>query len=400
MWRNSIVAGFVGSALAAGLAAAPASAGAKWSDPQQVSSDYGRQVAVSEDGEMAAWIRIAGSSRRGPVLTARYRGVKKGWSKPAQITGSQRTRELVLGGGGTSLLIKGATSYGVATRKSGNRWSAPETVAEAERLGGGLISADGRTVVWVDQSGQKAQPQQTSKVMSRTRTAGGSWGPAAEIGEFYDSRRNSFLDILTRIDLSQDGSTVVWMDPAARFVSSERRTDGSWSPPALIQGYPDDVLDKQIVIELHLSQDGSRVVWQSPSGVLTSTKSPAGWTPVDYVMQDEPSAVAMSPNGKVIAYGLSLSDTVAVKRFVSGKWSKQERLGPAKFPVLVVRNKAVAWLRSSFGPSRLRVSLLRKGEWTKPVTVAKQARPPGLSSKADTLVWADRKSGDIRSISR
>ncbi len=400
------VSGMVGGL----LVAAPASAGARWSDPQQVDSRYGWQVSLSDDGETAAWIRTVNFRQWGPVRTARYRGEKKDWSRSKQISGSAETEEVVLSGDGRSLLIKAPTSYSVTTRKSGNRWSALETVAEAKQLGGGRMSADGRTVIWVDESGLLEEAFRPSRVMSRTRSDGGSWGPAVEIGEFFDSSDFVYEDnealawddnnILTRIDLARDGSTAVWMDSVARFVGSERAADGTWAPPKVIQTFAADVVVTPIVRDLQVSADGSRVIWRGADGVLTTTRRPTGWAAVQPVTRGGVSSVALSPDGTVVAYGLYRSGRVEVRQLKSGRWSKPKKLGTARYPHLVVRTKAVAWSGDDLRSSRVRVSLQRKGEWTKPTAVAKKAYRPSLSAKADVLAWADRRSRDILGIRR
>ncbi len=383
------------------VATVPANAGVEWGDPQEVSSRYGWQVQLSDDGEMAAWIRVGNRPGPGPVRTSKYKGTKKGWSKSKAVPGSAESKEVVLGQDGDTLLIKLPTAYATSTRKgASNTWRGVETVADGDNLFGGALSADGQTVVWVKPP-PMAFPPQPGTLLARTRAADGSWGPETQVGEFI-SRGNYYGGSeRTWVALSTDGSTVAWLNNSAQLVSAGKAADGTWGAPSVIQQYSNDQFRNPEVSYLQLSANGSRVLWQSAnSAVLTSTQTSTGWAPVTYVMQNDLSSVAMSPNGKVVAYGQLDPARLRVRRYKSGEWIKPKTLGPSQYPQIVVRNKAVAWVEQESKASKLRVSLLRKGKWRNTTVIAPKAQSPALSRKGDTLAYAGKQAGGIFSVKR
>jgi len=406
MYRvRATLAGSAAALMVAGMVvAAPANAGPEWSEPQRVDTHYGWQVQVSDDGMTAAWIRVGKRPGPGPVRTAKYLAKKQRWSESKAVPGSAEATEVVLNGDGDTLLIKLPTAYATSTRVgTKNRWRSAQVLATGSRLFGGRLSGDGGTAVWVDPPPDPlpvpgAPP--VPRLMSSARTADGTWGAEVEVGELPYVPSHRLTQARTWVALSADASTAAWVNGAAQLVAA-RAAGGSWGAPSLVQQYSDDPYNGPAVSHVQLSANGSRLLWQSGNrAVLTSTRTSTGWADPTYVMQNDVYSTAMSPNGKVVAYGQRDPDRVRVRRYGSGEWGKPKTLGPSQLPQIVVRNKAVAWTQTDGTASKLRVSLLSRGQWQNATKIAAKALSPALSRKADTLLYAGEKAGGIFSVKR
>ncbi len=133
--------------------AVPAQAGNTWSKPQQVSTKYGREIQLSDNGKVAVWIRTNRLMEGvgGPVRSSYYISKKKGWTSSAAMPGSTETTRLMLSSdGGYAFLESGTSGYALAKRTNTNNWATAQPVVTGILLTAGQMSADATTITWVD----------------------------------------------------------------------------------------------------------------------------------------------------------------------------------------------------------------------------------------------------------
>lgn len=377
----------------------PVQAATDWSEPQQISSRYGSELALSDDGSIAVWIRTESTTDYeplGPLRTSRYRGTKKGWAKSAEIPGTAESSGVRLSGdGGTALVEMSGGGYGVAERLSGTTWSPPQEIATGIRLYGGKMSADGNTVAWVEYGPQTGLPMPPPATLwIRSRTPGGSWDAAVMVGTvagMAEYRRHLVPA------LSRDGGTVAWLSEDYAMRAAVRDSTGAWVQTTVIKQYP-------TLPQLsggQLSASGRRIIWtrDGSPGVITATRSGLDWSVPGYVTVAPVDSASVSPKGSTVAW--VSNNTLLVRRWKDGAWNKPVELGSAGSQTgIVTTNSTIAWVKANGSKTILRTATLSKGKWTVSGKIAKDARRPALSFDGGTLAWSATQGKELLSENR
>jgi hypothetical protein len=369
-----------------------AQAGSTWGQPQEISSNFGRDIQLSDSGQVAAWIRTnrVALQPSGPVRTAIYLGEKKGWTDSAQMPGTAESISLQLSADGNSLLVVNEEGAGIATRSSStNTWAAPASVVADRYLMYARMSADAGTVVWVSSDGFDRRLRAT------TRNADGTWSPPVTIGVAWASAYYSGVD--PAMALSQIGNMVVWLGEGKALQSSVRAADGTWSPPLTIKTYG----GWYELFGIRLSKDGTRLGWfrDSADGAFTATWSGSDWSAVDNITVDKVTDLALSPNGKYAAWA-NQNGKVKVAGQSNGQFSTASVVGKgaAMLPVVLLSNTSVAWSQQEGG--NLRASVRKGATWQPSVKVGKQAIYPAMSADGKTVAWSMTGKKRIYSVKR
>ena len=386
--------------MAASAEAGSTITGGDWGPAQDVSSKSGRFVTLSRDGRVAAWIGTAERGGRGSGRTAWYRGAKRGWSASAAIPGMKAVSTLRASSTGRYVFGESRTGSPevtrvlVAERKKRNKWGKARTVAEGRRLRNAMMSENARTVVWVDWSGSDYSPTDPPvPILSRDRV-GNEWSPPTVVAEVLRPRR---------VVLSGDGSTLVWADGAGGLGAAHKHKDGRWGAPSIIKQYASD--EGLVVDRLGLDWTGSTLVWlvnQLPMGVRFAKRTVDGWTPPDYATEEWVHDVAVSPNGRTLAYSTA-NEKMTVASWNGAKWRKSNAVGPRRptsWARIDLTNNTLAWLRGGSGGSSLWTAINQRGEWAKATRLTPNASGPFLSLDGHTLAWISTKEKRIVSSKR
>jgi len=394
--RMLAVVGVIG--VSAGmLVTAPAQAGSKWGSPQEVSSKFGRALAVSDGGRVAAWIRTnkTSSYSSGPIRTAWYKSAKKGWTPSAAIPGTTESTNVQLSSNGNRALVEsGSTGYLMAVRDTGNTWMTAVSVVSGTNLGNGVMAGNGSSLAYIDW-GPDDYPTPPGKVYYLSQNADGTWSAPTQIGLANPEARYGYN---AELAYSKDGSTIAWVDETYALKAITRNDDGSWSAPSLIKQYGSDP-DLRI---LQLSADGSRVMWVrgDSDGILTSTRTGTTWVPASNVTVDETYSAAMSPNGVNIAWG-NTDGQMVVSRYNGTKWVKPKVLGSVGYyPSIALADKTLAWTSSDSKGSSLRSVIWKGGSWQSLVKHSSTGFSPAVSYNGMTLAWASTGNKRIYSVKR
>jgi hypothetical protein len=287
--------------------------------------------------------------------------------------------------------------YLLAQRQKRNTWAKAQTVVNGTRLGSGQMSADAETMVWVAWSeASMYEDEVPGSVMSQIRQSDGTWTAPLTVGKV-----NGELEYATTTDpiaLSGDGSTLVWIDETFAVKAVTKDADGSWSEPALIKQYG---LDPCLGDNMRLSFDGSRLIWNQwiKKGILTTSLAGGVWAPVRYLTRDEVDKIAISPNGKAVAFGNDHEQFV-IRTWKGARWAKPIVLGAADSPSIAITNRSVAWTSSSNVGSTLRSSVYKKGKWRRATTLASKARSPELNKNGRVLVYGATDVKKVLSVRR
>jgi hypothetical protein len=378
---------------------APAQAGTKWGGPQEASSKLGRAIGVSEDGRVAAWIRTNKSDGSGPVRTSWYQSTKKGWVPSAPIPGTAMITDLQVSSDGNFAFAESpGTGYLLAQRSTKNTWGAAQTVVSGAQLAYGQTSADAGTIVWVDWTGARSYPapEVPGVVKAQTRKPDGTWNTPVEIGKInYDFYYG--YDDADPIVLSSDGSTLAWFDETYALKISTKQADGTWGTPALVKQFADD----PGITALRLSANGGTFVWSQAGteGVLVTSRTATGWTPLGYVTTDDVTRVQISPDGLTVAYGTEANQMV-VRRWDGALWGKAVVVGSASTPDIELKNTTLAWASSVYSGSTVRVSIYKKGKWQPTTKVTSAGQGPTLNTSGTTLIWGSTANKRVYSVKR
>jgi hypothetical protein len=397
-------AGLVGGMIAL---AVPAQAGTKWSSPQQVSTKFGRDVQLSDNGKVAVWIR---SNRllgdvTGPVRSAYYVSKKKGWTKSVSVPGSTETTNLMLSSDGTyAFLENGETGYSLAKRTSTNNWATAQSLVTGVRLRSGQMSANANTVVWADfvdsWMGPGAEPPGDLKAI--VRAADGTWSAPVLLGKVSTEGAYSYQQPV--VALSRDGSTVVWLDENSALNSAVKAADGSWVAGGIVKQYAGYVGLEQV----GLSANGSSVMWirGSVDGILTSTRTSTGWTAAMNATVDETDTAALSPDGEYMFWATGDGD-IQMSMRLSDRWATAKTVGTVFYGYsaqLALTNKTVAYGSIGYKNGKptcaVSTSLLKGGSWTKGKKLASSVCHPAVAYKGKTIVWGAFKTKTLQSVKR
>lgn len=369
-----------------------AQAGSTWGQPQEISSNFGRDVQLSDSGQVAAWIRTnrVALQSSGPVRTAVYRGAKKGWTDSAQMPGTAESTSLQLSADGNSLLVVNEEGVGIATRSSStNVWAPPASVVADKYLVYARMSDDAGTVVWVTNDGFDRRLRAT------TRNADGTWSPPVTIGAA--SAYAYFSGVDPALALSKTGTMVVWLGEGKALQSSVRTADGTWSSPLTIKTYG----GWTELFGIRLSNDGSRLGWfrDDADGAFTTTWSGSAWSAVDNITVDKVTDLELSPSGKYAAWA-NENGKVKVAGLSNGQFSTASVVGKgaAILPDVLLSNTSVAWAQQEGGD--LRASLRKSGTWQPSVKVGKHAIHPAMSADGKTVAWSMTGKKRIYSVKR
>lgn len=397
-----VVASFVALGL---LSGGPAQGGTTWREPQEVSSKFGRDIQLSESGQVAAWIRTNRTAQEptGPVRTAFYRSAKKGWTDSAQMPGTAETRSIQLSADGQRLMVVNEEGVRLATRTDTNTWSAPTTVVADKNVIYARMSADARVVVMVTREVTDGSwsppvyipPSTTYTLLAATRDTNGAWSAPVTIAPVWTNAY--FVGAHPGLALSASGRMVVWLGNDKTLQSSALGEDGTWSPPQSIKSYT----GFGELFGIRLSNDGSRLVWfrDRAVGAFTTTWSGGSWSPVDNVTVDDVTDIALSPDGTVAAWA-NEKGKVKVADISNGQFSGGKAVGKggALLPDVLLSNSALAWAQQDGGA--LRASVRKGGSWKAATLVGKKAINPALSADGRTLVWASVGDKHISSVKR
>ncbi len=391
-YSTAAVAGLAGGL----LVMAPAQAGSTWGSPQEVSSKFGNHIAVSDGGRVAAWVRTnkTSSSASGPIRTAWYKSAKKGWTPSAPIPGASGATGVQLSSNGNMALIEiPGTGYLMAQRDSSNTWLTAATVVSGINLGAGMMSGDGGTVVYVDW-GADIYPPPVGKLYRVSRNADGTWTLPTQVGTVDPDGRYYYNQSVV---LAKNSSALVWVSDTYALMGVTRNDDGSWSAPVMIRQYP----SSPSLEELQLSADGTRLMWMTSAGdgILTTTRTGATWAPASTVTVDESYSAAMSPNGLHMAWGNTDGDMMA-SRWNGVKWLKPVVLGSVGTPQIALSDKTLAWTSSDYKGSSLRSVIWKSSKWQKTVKHSSTGFSPAVSYDSNTLVWSATGNKRIYSVKR
>lgn len=408
MFAGKVLSSLATAGLCASLlVVAPAQAGTRWSGPQEISSRLGLGLDLSDSGRVAAWIRTKVVRRDpdrsgGPVRTSWYRSARKGWTASAQIPGTGRSSWVRLSADGNYALIEpwDNDGYLMARRQKKNTWGTAQTVVNGTRLGAGQMSADAQTIVWVAWSpSSRYEDYVPGTVMSKTRQSDGTWTAPLTVGQVhgeleYDVASGSVEPIV----LSGDGSTLVWIDETFAVKAVTKAKDGSWSAPALIKQYAQDPC---LFSTMKLSFNGSRLIWNQwiKKGILTTSRVRGVWAPVEYLTRDEADKIALSPNGKVVAFG-NFDKQFVLRTWNGARWTKPIVLGPADSPSIAITKRSVAWTYASNEGSTLRSSVYTRGKWQRATKIASSARSPELNKNGRVLAYGATGAKKTYSVKR
>lgn len=379
------------------LTLAPAQAGTKWGGPQEVSSRFGRGLVVSDGGRVAAWVRTnkTSSSASGPVRTAWYKKKKEKWTSSAPIPGTSESTNVQLSSNGKAALIEsGTTGYLMSVRDTKNTWLTAESIVSGMNLGSGVMSGDGKTLVYVDW-GPDEYPMPAGRLYSVTQNADGTWPAPTMLGLVNPMGRYGYQSALA---FSRDGSTLVWVESTYALMGMTRTPDGAWTAPKMIKQYGSD----PDVRTLALSADGTRVIWtrSSSDGVLTATRSGTAWSTVSNVTVDETYTAAMSPNGLNVAWA-NTDKQMVIRRWNGTKWKKVKVLGSSGYgPALSLQDKTLAWTYTGYKGSSLRTVVRKSGKWKIKAKLSSTGFSPAVSYDGKTVVWSSTGSKKIYSAKR
>jgi len=391
LWSVAAVA-----ALGAGvLVTAPAQAGSTWGSPQEVSSKFGKRLAVSDGGRVAVWLRTnkTSTSASGPIRASWFKNAKKGWWPSSPIPGASGSTDVQLSSNGNQALIETpGLGYQMAVRDSKAAWLTATIVASGTNLGEGVMSGDAKTVVYVDW-GPETYPQPPGKLYYVTQNADGTWPAPTQLGTVDPDGRYYYNDVA----FSKDGSTLAWVTDTFALMGATRNADGSWTAPTMIRQFASSPSLEQ----LQLSADGSRIMWvpSGGDGILTSTRSGTVWAPASTVTVDETNSTAMSPNGLSMAWGNSDGQMVA-SRWNGAKWLKPQVLGSVGTPDIALTDKTLAWTSNYYKGSSLRSMIWKGGKWQKLVKHSSTGFSPEVSYDGMTLVWSSTGNKRIYSVKR
>ena len=388
------------------LAAPQALAASTWGPPQEVSPQFGRALQVSDDGQVMAWIRTNRATvgvPNGPVLTATYRGVKKGWSQAGQMPGTAETTGLQLSADGKAALVVSEVGLGVAKAQGAEGWSAPTVLCTETKVLFAQMASDAQTVVWVNETyvpappnpyGYPQPPVPVRTLKSRTVDRDGQWGAETVVGQIDPA---SSLYVATQAALSADGKTLVWLAEGKSLVAAVRGDAGTWSPPKVIRTYgggPE-------FFNLRLAAKGERLVWSRASvdGIFTSTRTGSNWSPVSNVTVDSAKSFALSPNAKTVAWGAE-NGKIEIASLINGQWRSVASIGSgrAMSPAVILGKKTVVWINGA--DDVLRSATLKAGTWSRAGTVSKEAFEAVLSRDGKTLAWSQTSKMRILSSKR
>lgn len=387
MDRSRVVGAIVVAGVAAGsLMAAPAAqAKSTWGSSQQVSSKMGWSINVSDDGQVASWVRANRSDGLGPVRTAYYRSAKKGWTSSAEVTGTVGTRDSQMSTDGNYVLANvPGTGYVMAQRANKNTWGAAATIAAGQYLGLAQMSADGNSIVYGEFTTPGATPAVPGSLKYITRAPGGAWSAPVVIGALND---DAYYAVRAEyVSMSRDGGTVTWLDDTWALRASSKQPDGTWSAPVLLKQF----VENPYIQDMSLSSDGTRLAWMysyDQDGVITATRSGTTWTAPTYVTADGVEAMALSPNGNVVAYA-SQDDDLIVKNWNGTAWGKAKVMGSVKAygTDIALTNKTLAWTYNI--DKQLRASIYKSGKWQSSVKLANNAVAPAVNTNGKTVLWA------------
>lgn len=402
--KHGLLSAVCVSVAAAALTAPQALAASTWGPPQEVSPQFGRALQVSDDGQVMAWVRTNRTTfgtPNGPVLTAVYRGPKKGWSEAGQMPGTAETQGLQLSGDGKSALIASEVGLGVATAQGAQGWTAPTVLSTDSKVLFAQMSSDAKTVVWVNESyvqpppvevppnvppNAYAYPYQPPPVPVRTlksRTVGrdGQWGSETVIGQMDPV---AYPSVAANVALSADGGTLVWLAEGKSLVAAVASGSGMWSSPQVIRTYasnPD-------IARVQLSANGERVFWlrSTVDGIFTATRSGLTWSPVGNVTVDSTKSFAVSPNAKSVAWGAD-NGKIKIATLANGQWRSVASVGSgrAQYPQVILGKKNLFWINKA--DDALRTATLKAGTWSRARTLSKDAFEAVLSRDGKTVGW-------------
>lgn len=374
----------------------PAQAGTTWGSVQEVSSKIGRAISLSSDGTVAAWIRTNRMSGSGPVRTSYYKSPKKGWTPSSPIPGTAGVTALQISSDGNTAFIQTpGTGFQLAQRSSGNTWGAATTLISGTQLDAGVMSSDANTITWVDWTGSSGYPDYLpGKVYVQTRPAGGAWGAPVLLGKIsYEVQYNDRIPLA----LSSDGSTIAWVDETFALKVVKKNADGTWAAPVLVKQYAED----PSVATLQFNATGTTLIWTSnyTEGVLYTSLTGTGWSPVGYVTTDDVSTAAVTPKGTVVVYN-NTDSQVVLRTWNGTKWAKATVLGSASRAQLAVVNKTIAWVSNQYQGSTLRASVYAKGKWQPSTKRSSSAQAPSVNDNGRTLAWSTTSNKRTYSVKR
>lgn len=397
-------AGLVGGLVALTV---PAQAGTKWSSPQEVTSKFGREVQLSDNGKVAVWIR---SNRllgevSGPVRASYYVSTKKGWKPSVSVPGSTETTRLMLSSDGTyAFLESGQSGYSLAKRSSSTSWGTAQQIVSGVRLSGGLMSASANTVVWVDWAdpGTYMGPEPPGELKAISRATDGTWSVPVTIGA-VSTEAGPYSGAVAAA-LSRDGSTVVWLDQNKALRSAVQGPAGTWTDAGIVKQYTDWVgLD-----QLALSANGTTVMWirSNVDGILTAVRTSTGWAAPMNATVDDTNAASMSPNGKYMAWATGDGD-IELSTRLTDRWATAKTIGEVFYGYsaqVTLMNKTVAYgsigYKGGKATCAVSTSLLVSGSWTKGKKLASSVCNPAVSYDGRTIVWGAFKTKTLQSVKR
>lgn len=375
----------LGTAFLSLALAAPASAGTTWSTPQQIASKPGRDINVSDNGNVAVWINTDSDTGIGPVRTIRR--TSGGWSSSKKLPSTSGVADVQLNGDGTLALLKVANwGYYIATR-AGSTWSAPLSIISGSTADNAQMSRSGNVIVWVDSAGSQFKPVMVPcEVKSITRNADGTWTAPVVIGKLA----TRYYGCPDDVSLSGDGSTVAFFDETYTMRAS-RLANGVWS--ALPSVFTDNPAFDQTAYFMALSTTGDRLLWSwgTEDYLYSSLYSGLAWSPEQQVSSAGPIRPVATPKATTLVFDSESGfETVW---FNGSSWVQVAvRASTFKNEVGIANTTIASSERKSATSNPLRTQIFTKKKWQKPVQVAKNGIHPGVSGDGRTLMWTSGKN--------
>ena len=310
-----------------------------------------------------------------------------GWTTPVRVTGATdvSSAPLVAAAPEGDVTVVWSTNGAVRsrTRQAGGTWGPILRVATGNVQDVG-VDADGDvTVVWV-----RWLRGQRGVLMTATRPDGGAWSTPRRLSRIPRSRGTYTLAWDARVDVSPDGAAVAaWTfgsehgGPEHRAQAAYRPAGGSWGPPVRIARPPSFARDAEI------ASSGIATTLVAKDGLRTVRRSTTGWHPVGGTITRKYSEATLQvgPRGHAVAVwdrwhggGTGPRSTAHASRLVDGRWRQPLRLSGRRVPGsgvdVGVDARGVATLTWTARQGRLRVSRWTPGTTpTPPRTLSREA---------------------------
>jgi hypothetical protein len=211
--------------------------------------------------------------------------------------------------------------------------------------------------------------------------------------------------------LSADGRTVVWLDEDLALTRAVKAADGPWTSAGTVKDYAG--VGGVSLRTLRVSSTGSTAMWVrgGVDGIITAQRTSTGWGTAVMATVDNTAVEVMGPRGTSIAWITGAGDAWSTSRR-SGSWAKGRTVGSVFYgstSQLVMVNRTLAYGSIGvpvLGPGlkestcAVSTSLLVGGKWLKGMKLASSVCHPAVSYDGRTIVWGNLKTKTLQSVKR